>query len=155
MPVLVACCMPDNLRLQLENETGEPLIELRAAEPLDLRQGRKVILPADLAQKFKDVVQGTVSVAAGLMPTLTQGGTYRLVMTPQMQQALREGQTEFIKTSGNRFRAVLRNADGKEFAGLPELEPAALLSLSNVVTVAFRSRPLSPCSTTFTRYAAR
>lgn len=124
--------------IRLEDADGTSLIRVAEAKSLDFRGAKAFAADSGMLRGIGNALEAALRATGNMAPTLLQGETYRLILSPELQKAHHLGQIEYVKTSGEKFRAILRTIDGKEIAGHAELERASFLSLTNVAAIGFQ-----------------
>lgn len=131
-----ASITPEVLTWEVHNDQGQPLLTLREAQSLDLRDSKRLSLSSAQQADLGFAVQGAVKLAAGVAPALLNANTYHLVLSPGMQQAMRQGAT--LMETGGGVTGVVRHASNGQFIGTGNFQPFQLARIANVAVIAFQ-----------------
>jgi len=127
---------PEDPAWEVQNEQGDVLLHLREAQPLDLRDAQPLPLSAEQRQDLGFALQGAVKLAVGAAPALMHLQAYRLVLGPEMQQAMREG-AKMMQVQGG-LTGFVRDASTGKILGAGNFRPDQLARFANVATIGFQ-----------------
>ncbi|CAM3506473.1 TerD family protein [Deinococcus saxicola] len=131
---------PEVLTWEVHDGQGKPLLTLREAQSLDLRDSKRLTLSAAQRAELGLAVQGAVKMAAGVVPALLNANTYHLALSKEMRVAMRQGGT-LLKTGVKHHRGVtgaVRHASNGKLIGTGSFKPAHLARVANIATIAFQ-----------------
>ncbi|GGS03619.1 TerD family protein [Deinococcus sedimenti] len=121
---------------EVQDASGAALLSLREAQPLDFRDAAPVTLSDDQKVQLGHALQGAVRMAGATLPSLLSASTYRLVLNPEMQKAIRGG-AQMMNVDGG-LTGFVRNAQTGRIMGAGHFRPDQLMRVTAVATVAFQ-----------------
>jgi hypothetical protein len=127
---------PGEAAWELQSDQGEQLLHLREVQPLDLRDARPLSLSSTQRKDLGNALQGAIKLAVTAAPALMNVNAYRLVLSPQMQHAMREGASLMRVQDG--VVGYVRHAKTGQIMGAGHFKPDQLARFANVATIGFQ-----------------
>lgn len=127
--------MNDVIRLT-ENETSHVLLEVGSVASSS-RRGPRLPYSAEQRRSLTALVGSVARAAIGAGQVLINGDTVKLVMHPELQEALKAGTAKFSESGGS-MAANVMSSEGKGIVGNVRFKPADAAKLANIAGAAWQ-----------------